>query len=195
MRHIRIFRTSSYKEDGIKDSYFYRYFKPIINLFENCYWITVSDLLNPSSEFLDILEHYEINGHDFYDVNSCDEYNEKDYRLYDGLFMKKYGRFVRDDWSDLLCFRGNPKRFREIVDVTASIELREYNRNEENPISPKDLLELQDVFKDVELLAYFYNFDGAYWGIMSSHHELIEIVIQNINQMKGIEVKEVDVSI
>ena len=30
---------------------------------------------------------------------------------------------------------------------------------------------------------------------MSNYHELIEIVIQNVNQMKGIEVKEVDVSI
>lgn len=109
--------------------------------------------------------------------------------------MKNYSRLANDDWGDLLCFKGNPTKFREMVDSMTSMGLREYNWNWENPISPKDLLEMQDVFKDVELLAYIYNVDGAYWGMMSNYHELIEIVIQNVNQMKGIEVKEVDVSI
>lgn len=199
MRHIRILRTSSYKEDGMEESRFYRYFKSIIHLFQDCYWITDADLLEPYDELLDIMEQFEINNRDFYKENSYDEYKydeyKDEYRLYDCQFIKKYGRFVRDDWNDLLCFKGELKRFREIVDVMTSMEEREYNRNEENPISPKDLLEVQDVFKDVEVLAYFYNVDAAYWGMMSNYHELIEIVIQNVNQMKGIEVKEVDVSI
>ena len=195
MRHIRIVRTPNYKGDGTRDSYFSRYFKTIIDKFNDCHWITVSDVLSWSGELSDIQEQFEINGRDFYEENICDEYKEKEYILYDCLFMKNYGRFVRDDWSDLLCFKGESKRFRAIVDVMASMELREYNCNWENIISPKDLLEIQGVFKDIDLLAYFYNVDAAYWGIMSSHHELIEEVIQNVSQMKGIEVKEVDVSL
>ena len=193
MRHIRILRTSSCKEDGTEESRFYRYFKSIIHLFQDCYWMTETDLLNLNTDFLDIIEQFEINDLDFYEENSYDEY--KEYRLYDCQFIKKYGCFVSDDWNNLLCFKGELKKFREIVDVMTSMEEREYNCKGENTISPQDLIEMQDFFKDVELLAYIYNVDGAYWGMMSNYHELIEIVIQNVNQMKGIEVKEVDVSI
>lgn len=59
MRHIRIFYTPSYKGDGTRDSYFYRYFKTIIDRLEECHWIVISDFLDGSSEMLDTLERFE----------------------------------------------------------------------------------------------------------------------------------------
>ncbi len=101
--------------------------------------------------------------------------------------IKIKGVEMGGDWSvDFVCTEIDKNNDMEVEFVLLSADGPEYLlRKGEN------LIEMQGIFKDVELLAYFYNVDAAYWGIMSNYHYLIEEVIQNVSQMKGIEVNEV----
>lgn len=176
MRIIRLYNNEDIPKSTSK---FYLYFKKLIFMVENSFWILTKD------SFMLPIDWYPDNESDIkLELNEFDSavISQKDeYILVDNGFMNKYGVYVKDDWNELMCFYGDSGYFEKIV------ELMKVSSSEDLA----NLILNKEVTSEINFEFLLNNWDSVYWELITEKDDYYEALLTSINGENGIIIEEI----
>ncbi len=152
-----------------KWSNFYMFFNDIINELNNCYWI-----INRYDSYYYPPQN-ENDDEDLLGKDIIDYYG--DYILVSNLSMKKIAPYIKDDGSTLICFKGEKREFKRILDTEDKLNL-------DIQTYPEQLKALNASLEKVQIKAYIYNYDAIEWGIICNNYKYIGMLEDNLKKIK-----------
>jgi len=176
MRIVRLYHNEDISKGTSK---FYLYFKNLIFKVENSFWILTTGSFKlpiywfPDSE-LDIKAELD-------EFESAIISKMGEYMLVDNSFMKKYDKYVKDDWNELMCFYGDFAYFEKVLEhMKAS--------------SAEDLISLvlnKEEKGEINFEFLLNNWDSVYWEQLTEKDEYCKVLLASINGEKGIIIEEI----
>ena len=175
MRIIRLYHNEDIPKSA---SRFYLFFKKLIFMMDNSFWILTNDSFKLPIDWYPDNESditIELNEFDSAIISQKDEYI-----LVDNSFMKKYGVYVKDDWNELMCFYGDCEYFEKVVELMRGSSADEL----------KDLILSKEVTSKLNFEVLLNNWDSVYWELITKKDEYYEELLASIHGEKGIIIEE-----
>lgn len=163
-----------------KVSKFSIYFNKILEDLSDCLWVIPRDgICLP-------IEWYWDNGNEAWEISEYEKSiieSHDDNILVDNSFMSIYSKYIRDDWNELVCFKGNRGYSKQISEFISNYRLEQIMEKEINIESV--------IYKEWDLKLIIYNWDSVFWEIIDCVNEYYQNIEENLKVIPDVSVERI----
>jgi len=101
-------------------------------------------------------------------------------------FLKKFGKYLRNDWNELVFVNTGKQYLDEISDAMMNDT---WYCNDEG--QPYWIYDADKIKKEWDIQCIIYNWDGAFWELVDCQQRFCEVVEKSVSKLKDIRVERI----